>query len=38
MNKDINKYFKECKYLFASYGKKEKAYLKNNERKYNFRK
>lgn len=28
MNKDINKYFKECKYLFASYGKKEKAYLK----------
>jgi hypothetical protein len=33
MNKDIKKYFKECKYLFASYGKKEKKYLesiKNN--------
>lgn len=28
MNKDVKKYFKECKYLFASYGKKEKEYLK----------
>lgn len=28
MNKDIEKYFKECKYLFSSFGKKEKEYLK----------
>lgn len=27
MNKDIKKYFNECKYLFSTYGKKEKAYL-----------
>ncbi len=28
MNKDITKYFNECKYLFCSFGKKEKEYLK----------
>lgn len=28
MNKDVKKYFKECQFLFASYGKTEKAYLK----------
>lgn len=28
MNKDIKKYFKECKYLFSSYGKREKEYIK----------
>lgn len=27
MNKDVKKYFKECKFLFSVYGKKEKAYL-----------
>lgn len=27
MNKDIRKYFNQCKYLFSSYGKKEKEYL-----------
>lgn len=27
MNKDAKKYFKECRYLFASYGKKERNYL-----------
>ena len=27
MNKDIKKYFNQCKYLFSSYGKKEKEYL-----------
>lgn len=28
MNKDINKYFNECKYLFCSLSKKEREYLK----------
>lgn len=27
MNKDAKKYFKECRYLFAAYGKKERNYL-----------
>lgn len=27
MNKDIKRYFKECQYLFAYCGKKEKKYL-----------
>lgn len=27
MNKDIKKYFNECKYLFSSYGKRKKEYL-----------
>ena len=27
MNKDKSKYFNECKYLFASYGKNERKYL-----------
>lgn len=27
MNKDIKCYFKECRYLFAYYGKKERKYL-----------
>ncbi len=38
MNKDITKYFNECKYLFCSFGKKEKEYLKKakeHHRKHN---
>ena len=27
MNKDIKRYFKECQYLFAYCGKKERKYL-----------
>ena len=27
MNKDIKKYFNECKQLFSSYGKRKKEYL-----------
>ena len=26
-NKNIKKYIKQCKYLFASYGKSEKEYI-----------
>ena len=27
-NKNIKKYIKQCKYLFASYGKSEKEYIR----------
>ena len=26
-NKNVKKYIKQCKYLFASYGKSEKEYI-----------
>ena len=27
-NKNVKKYIKQCKYLFASYGKSEKEYIR----------